>query len=144
MSKKKEQENRKEIGRRIRSTRRSKEMTAQHLAKKAKVSTGYLSEVERGLSPVSVDKLRSIASVLGVDLNFVLEGSAVTNADTSAEVRIPTALAAAAEQLDLSYVVTASLLNGRRSLVAKRSSGPDDEWTAEQWIEFYEKVKEFV
>ena len=144
MSKKKEQENRKEIGRRIRSTRRSKEMTVQHLAKKAKVSTGYLSEVERGLSAVSVDKLRSIASALGVDLNFVLVGSESTSAASSTEVRIPTALAAAAEQLDLSYVVTVSLLSGRRSLVAKRSSGPDDEWTAEQWIEFYEKVKEFV
>jgi transcriptional regulator with XRE-family HTH domain len=144
MSTKKELENRKEIGRRIRSTRRSKELTAQNVAKKAKVSTGYLSEVERGLSPVSVDKLRSIASVLGVDLNFVLEGSDATNRESADEIRIPTALAAAAEQLDLSYVVTVSLLNGRRSLVAKRSSGPDDEWTAEQWIEFYEKVRPFI
>lgn len=144
MSKKKEQENRKEIGRRIRSTRRSKDITAQYVAKKAKVSTGYLSEVERGLSPVSVDKLRSIATVLGVDLSFILEGSDATNSESPTEIRIPTALAAAAEQLDLSYVVTISLLKGRKSLVAKRSSGPDDEWTAEQWIEFYEKVKEFV
>ncbi len=144
MSKKKEQENRKEIGRRIRSTRRSKDMTAQSVAKKANVSTGYLSEVERGLSPVSVDKLRSIASVLGVDLSFVLEDAEATRKETAAEVRIPTALAAAAEQLDLSYVVTISLLDGRKSLVAKRSSGLDAEWTVEQWIEFYEKVKEFI
>lgn len=144
MDEKKEPENRREIGRRIRSTRRSKEMTAQSLATKAKVSTGYLSEVERGLCPVSVDKLRSIASALQVDLKFVLEGSEAGNSESSNEVRIPTALAAAAEQLDLSYVVTISLLNGRASLVAKRSSGTNDEWTAEQWIEFYGKVKEFI
>lgn len=143
MDVKNEQENRKEIGRRIRSTRRSKEMTAQTLAKTAGVSTGYLSEVERGLCPVSVDKLRSIASALKVDLQFVLEGSA-SSVGTTNEVRIPTALAAAAEQLDLSYVVTISLLNGRSSLVAKRSSGPQSEWTAQQWIEFYEKIKEFI
>jgi len=143
MAEKDEQENRKEIGRRIRSTRRSKEMTAQALAKNAGVSTGYLSEVERGLCPVSVDKLRSIASELKVDLQFVLEGTD-TDAAATNEVRIPTALSAAAEQLDLSYVVTISLLNGRSSLVAKRSSGPHSEWTAEQWIEFYQKVKEFI
>lgn len=144
MDEKKEQENRIEIGRRIRSTRRSKDMTAQALAKQAQISTGYLSEVERGLSTVSVDKLRSIASALNVDLQFVLEGSGRTDAKLTSEVRIPTALAAAAEQLDLSYVVTISLLNGRSSLIAKRSTGSNDEWTVEQWIEFYEKVKEFI
>lgn len=144
MDEKKEQNNRREIGRRLRSTRRSRELTTQSLAKKAKISTGYLSEVERGLCPVSVDKLRSIASALQVDLTFILNGADVSIRESADEVWIPTALASAAEQLDLSYIVTISLLNGRASLVAKRSSGASNEWTAEQWIDFYEKVKDFI
>tara|TARA_R110002111_G_scaffold177181_1_gene243211 strand:- start:16324 stop:16683 length:360 start_codon:yes stop_codon:yes gene_type:complete len=119
-------------------------LTTQSLAKKAKISTGYLSEVERGLCPVSVDKLRSIASALQVDLTFILNGADVSIRESADEVWIPTALASAAEQLDLSYIVTISLLNGRASLVAKRSSGASNEWTAEQWIDFYEKVKDFI
>ena len=140
----KEHENRRVIGRRIRSTRRSRDITAQALARAANVSTGYLSEVERGLCPVSIDKLRSIASALQLDMSFVLDGSEPGNGEITKEIRIPTALASAAEQLDLSYVVTISLLNGKASLVAKRSSETKQEWTAEQWIEFYEKVREFI
>ena len=53
-----------EVGRRIKRLRQSQDVTVQELAKRSGVSSGYLSEVERGLSSISVDKLMQIAEGL--------------------------------------------------------------------------------
>ncbi len=77
-------------------------------------------------------------------MSFILEGSNNRERDSCDETRIPAALASAAEQLDLSYVVTVSLLNGQASLIARRSSEAHAEWSTEMWVAFYQKVKEFI
>ena len=131
-----------EVGRRIKRLRQSQDVTVQELAKRSKVSSGYLSEVERGLSAISVDKLMQIAEGLGIGLDALLN-------DTQAEVgqstvQIPAALSAAAEQLNLTHRATLILLKGQRSLTARRSQSDAREWSVDDWLKFHEQVKDYL
>lgn len=132
-----------EVGQRIRASRTAKGWTGQKLAETAQISPAYLSEVERGLSEISSEKLMRIASALDVSVQSLLEG-ALAAAQPGAGVMIPTALAEAAEQLHLSYRDTVRLLEGRSSLMARRSSGAEKEWGAREWVEFHGKVKDYL
>lgn len=132
-----------EVGRRIRSIRMSKGITGQRLAQMARISAPYLSEIERGLSEVSGEKLLRIATSLGVSVQTLLEGSP-PEGQAASGVTIPSALAQAAEQLKLSYRDTVRLLQGRRSLVARRASGGQEDWQVEDWLKFYRKVKDYL
>jgi len=133
-----------EVGRRIRSIRVSKGITGKSLAKMAEISAPYLSEIERGLSEVSGEKLLRIASSLGVSVQTLLDGTAPDSRPTDG-VTIPTALDQAAAQMALSYRDTVRLLQGRQSLVARRSSGgEEEEWQVGDWLEFYQKVKDYL
>ncbi len=67
-----------EVGRRIKQRRQAQTLTVDKLAKKAGVSAGYISEVERGMSAVSVDMLIKIAEGLGSSLDSLLGESDVT------------------------------------------------------------------
>lgn len=132
---------RQEIGHRIKQLRLAKEMTIQELADKAKMSAGYLSEVERGRSALSAEKLAALARCLGTGVDYILTGTG--GPVEPAETRIPAGLADAAQTLDLSYAQTVRLLAGKNSLVAAR--GPKrDEWTAQNWIDFYNKVEPYL
>lgn len=117
-------------------------MTVQELAKKSEVSPGYLSEVERGLSAVSVDKMSQIAAGLGIGVDTLLGEDA--ESAVQEVVQIPAALSAAADQLNLSHRATLTLLRGQRSLTARRSQNDSGEWTLEEWIKFYDQVKDFL
>lgn len=131
-----------EIGQRIRQLRLAKGFTIQELAEKAKMSAGYLSEVERGGSALSAEKLAALAARVGTSVDYVLTGTSGPHHEAS-ETRIPAGLADAAQTLDLSYAQTARLLAGKLSLVAAR--GPErEEWTAQNWIDFYNKVEPYL
>lgn len=58
------------IGPEIRDLRRAREMTLPELSRLSGCSTGFLSQVERGLSSPSVDALRRIATALGVNISW--------------------------------------------------------------------------
>jgi transcriptional regulator with XRE-family HTH domain len=137
-----ENQNRLEVGKRIKSIRQAREMTVQQLATAAGMSPGYLSEVERGLSAISFEKLARIAEELGVTTDFLNDGAG--SQEETDSIRIPVALSTAAEQLGLSYRSTVRLLEGRQSLVARRSSSQEREWSIDDWIKFYERVKEYL
>ena len=131
-----------EVGRRIKRLRQSQDITVQELARRSKVSSGYLSEVERGLSAISVDKLMQIAEGLGIGLDSLLDA---TQAEADqATVQIPAALSAAAEQLNLTHRATLILLKGQRSLTARRSQSEAREWTVNDWLKFHEQVKDYL
>jgi transcriptional regulator with XRE-family HTH domain len=132
-----------EIGVRIKRLRQSQDITAQELAKRSGISAGYLSEVERGLSAVSVVKLRQIAGGLGTGLEVLL-GEKLKHAADKDVVQIPAALSAAADQLNLSHRATLTLLQGQRSLRARRSKSEQDEWDLNDWLKFYEQVKDYL
>lgn len=135
--------NRAELGKRIKDLREKRDMNAQRVAKLAEMSPGYLSEVERGLSAISFEKLVRLAEVLGVSVGY-FEGDQPEAAQPGSEVRIPAALSKAAEKLELSYRATLSLLEGKESLVARRSKSREKEWTVDEWVEFYESVKDYL
>jgi hypothetical protein len=59
-------------------------------------------------------------------------------------IQIPPGLSEAAKVLDLTYAKTLRLLAGKESLVARRSSLTEREWTKEEWIDFYRKVEPYL
>lgn len=133
-----------EVGHRIKRLRLGQDLTVQELAKRSGVSPGYLSEVERGLSAVSVDKLSQIAEGLSVAVEALLGESVAEAGVGDAVVQIPAALSAAADQLNLSHRATLTLLRGQRSLTARRSQSDAREWNLQDWITFYEQVKDYL
>lgn len=131
-----------EIAHRIRTLRRARGISLQRLAETAAISPGYLSEVERAQSAISGEKLAALAENLGVTADYLLSGR--DNTRTNTTVTIPSALSEAATTLNLSYAETLRLLAGKESLVARRSTNVEPEWTKEDWKEFYLKVKPYL
>jgi transcriptional regulator with XRE-family HTH domain len=139
-------ESRKELGLRIRRLRGQKGLTAKALAEMAGLSASYLSEVEKGISAISTEKLQRIAKELGLTLDQMVNRteSAVSQTPTNA-IQIPMALSQAAEELNLSFHQTKRLLGAGTSLVAARgSSSQGREYSKEQWIKLFERVKPFM
>ena len=62
----------KRLGGRIRKLRKGRGLTQEQLAQEAGISDKYLSEVERGVSKVSVEVLDKVASGLNVELRDLL------------------------------------------------------------------------
>jgi transcriptional regulator with XRE-family HTH domain len=137
------EQHRAEVGRRIKMLRLAQDITVHELAKRSTISAGYLSEVERGLSAVSIDKLKDIAGGLGIGVDALLDDSQ-TEAQRQNMIQIPTALSTAAEQLNLSYRATLALFQGRKSLRAKRSNSEQAEWNVDEWVKFYKQVKDYL
>lgn len=131
------------VGRRIKTLRLAQGRTVHELATDAKVSAGYISEVERGLPAVSIDKLSQIADALKIKLDTLL--GELPDEDIAREVvRIPAALSELADRLGLSHRDTLTLLKGQLSLTARRSDNDHGEWDTEKWARFYEKVKDYL
>ncbi len=64
------------IGQTLRQARISQSRTLRDVAKKARVSLGYLSEVERGQKEASSELLNAICEALGLTLSSVMTGVA--------------------------------------------------------------------
>ncbi len=137
-----EKYDRAEVGRRIKRLRQAQDITVQELAKRSKVSSGYVSEVERGLSAISVDKLMQIAEGLGIGLDTLLSEAQPEVAQGT--IQIPAALSDAADQLNLSHRATLTLLRGQKSLTARRSQSELREWDVDDWLKFHEQVKDYL
>jgi len=60
------------LGEALRTTRRSQDRTLREVSSAARVSLGYLSEVERGQKEASSELLAAICRALGVRLSDVL------------------------------------------------------------------------
>ena len=54
------------IGEKIKALRTSQNLTLKQLGEMTNLSTGFLSQMERGLSSIAIDTLETIAGVLGV------------------------------------------------------------------------------
>lgn len=66
-------------GDRIRTLRKSKRKTLTQLAKDTNLSSGYISQIERGLACPSITALNSISKVLGVSLHFFFKEEPESN-----------------------------------------------------------------
>jgi immF control region 10 kDa protein len=67
------------IGDKIKAKRREGGLTQSELADKVGISRNYISDLENGRYIPSVKTLSKIASVLGIDLNFLIEMSEIQN-----------------------------------------------------------------
>jgi transcriptional regulator with XRE-family HTH domain len=116
----------------------------QQLAEEAGMSVGFLSDAERGESGLSGEKINSIARVLGTSTDYLLAGENSPPTLGKGVINIPTALSEAAVKLKLTHEQTIRLLEGRKSLVARRSSAEEKDWAVEEWITFYGTVKDYL
>jgi transcriptional regulator with XRE-family HTH domain len=137
------EQHRAEVGKRIKRLRQAQDITVQELAKRSTISAGYLSEVERGMSAVSIDKLKQVAEGLGIGVDALLDDSQA-EAQGQNMIQIPSALSSAAELLNLSYRATLALFQGQRSLLARRSNSEQAEWDVNEWVKFYQQVKDYL
>lgn len=63
----------KAIGEKIKQLRQDKKMTLKDLSDASELSTGFLSQLERGMSSIAVDTLGELASILDVDLSYFFD-----------------------------------------------------------------------
>ena len=66
------------IGKRIKEARKEKHYTQDVLAEKLDVSIGYVSQLERGITKISLDLLGAIAGILEQDMAYFLDAANVT------------------------------------------------------------------
>lgn len=59
-----------DIGKKVKELRTRKKITLKDLSSKTNLSTGFLSQMERGLTAIATDSLLKIAYALGVNLNY--------------------------------------------------------------------------
>ena len=69
------------IGERIKKKRKGQGLTQDVLAEKLNVSVGYISQVERGITKISLDLLGAISSILSCDVAELVSGSAVRSTE---------------------------------------------------------------
>ena len=65
------------IGERIKRARLVRGMTQEVLAEKLNVSIGYVSQVERGITKISLDLLGAISTILSRDVSYFVSESAI-------------------------------------------------------------------
>ncbi|SHK10490.1 helix-turn-helix domain-containing protein [Paramaledivibacter caminithermalis] len=61
-----------DIGKAIKKLRISKKLTLKDLSDRTGLSTGFLSQLERGLTTIAIDSLENVANALDVDLSYFI------------------------------------------------------------------------
>ena len=69
------------IGERIKKERKSKGMTQDVLSERLGVSIGYVSQVERGITKISLDLLGAISTILDCDIAKLITESATNSGE---------------------------------------------------------------
>lgn len=69
------------VGELVRDLRKARGLTLQSLADEIGRSVGYVSQIERNLSVISIPVLKEIADALGVTINWFFQGSALAPAN---------------------------------------------------------------
>ena len=67
------------IGQRIKDARKECQMTQEILAEQLNVSVGYVSQVERGATKISLDLLGTLSSILDKDLAYFVQNASTGN-----------------------------------------------------------------
>lgn len=59
-----------DIGKKVKQLRTQQKMTLKEVSERTRLSTGFLSQLERGLTSIATDSLAQIAALFGVDLSY--------------------------------------------------------------------------
>jgi transcriptional regulator with XRE-family HTH domain len=132
------------LGDRIRDCRQARGWRLEDLAKKAKVSKGFLSDLENNKQTnAGVNYLRAIAGALDVSLHFLTTGRAAS--PVGAEIQLPASLIDFAKEEQLTLTQTMMLLDARRQIVSHRSNGSrSDNLENFNWRMFYQALKPYL
>lgn len=130
-------------GKRIREIREKRGLTQEELAKKARMSKGFLSDVENDKTNIGSQGILKLANELGASVDYLLAGRVSENAQNE-QIIIPQELSQVAEELSLSYSETLDLLNTFNSAVARRGKKYRKELTVEEWKTFHKAIKEVL
>jgi transcriptional regulator with XRE-family HTH domain len=131
------------LGQRIKARRLELKWTQDELAKRAGISTSFLSDLENKKRSVSAETLLDLARVLSLSLDYLMKGEGETPQQTE-EVQIPASLAEFAKKENISFVQALMLLDMQRQIVAHRRSPESDDLQTVNWRKFYESMKEFL
>jgi transcriptional regulator with XRE-family HTH domain len=127
-------------GDRIKEVRESIRMTQDALADKAKLSKGFISDVENGKRGISAGNLVRLANALGASMDYLAKGETQTSHQRK-PIEIPQELSTAAEQLNLTYSQTLELLETHNSVIARRSARQLDPFTVDQWKKLHVAIQ---
>ena len=58
-----------DIGSRVQNRRKEQKITLKELSERTGLSTGFLSQFERGMTSIAIDSLQNIAKILGMDMD---------------------------------------------------------------------------
>lgn len=129
-------------GDRIRQAREGRGLTQDELARAAKVSKGFLSDVENNKRNISVEYALRIADALGISLDYLMRGEQGKAEVAREPVTIPPELSLAAQELNLTYSETLMLLDAHEAVVARRSNSSVARRTVDDWKRLHEAIKE--
>jgi transcriptional regulator with XRE-family HTH domain len=130
------------LGERIRERRLHLNWKQDTLAEKARISKGFLSDLENSNRSVSADRLLDIARVLGVSLDYLMKGEPSELVED--QIIIPQRLSEFAKRASIPFNHALALLEMRRQIIAHRSVTKSDNPEDFDWEHFYKSVKEFL
>ena len=123
-----------QIGQRIRRLRRESKLTLLEVATAANLSVGFLSQVERNLTGISISSLVNVANALGVPLGTLLEQPRQAQPDSHEGRRESYAVGPTKQRYErLSTTFEGSLLN---AVKVRMMEGYASEWVAHGGDEF--------
>ena len=129
-------------GDRIRSAREHRGWTQERLAQAAGISKGFLSDIENDKRNISSGSALKIADALGISLDYLLRGQSGERERQRQPVSIPPELSRLAEEMELSYRETLTLLEAHQAVVARRSAKLLKPPSVDEWRRFYEAIKD--
>jgi transcriptional regulator with XRE-family HTH domain len=129
-------------GDRIKAARERRNWTQEQLAEAAGISKGFLSDIENDKRNISSESALKIADALGISLDFLLRGETGEREREREPVRIPPELSQFAEEMELSYRATLTLLEAHQAVIARRSAKLVHPPTVEEWRKFYNAIKD--
>jgi transcriptional regulator with XRE-family HTH domain len=69
------------IGAKVKEVRQRNGLTLKEMSEETGLSTGFLSQFERGITTISVDQLANIANILGVKISYFLSETEIDKLD---------------------------------------------------------------
>lgn len=129
-------------GDRIKAARERRNWTQEQLAEAAGISKGFLSDIENDKRNISSESALKIADALGISLDFLLRGKTGERERQRRPVRIPVELSQFAEEMELSYRATLTLLEAHQAVIARRSARLVHPPSVEEWRKFYNAIKD--
>lgn len=70
-----------EMGKRLKEQRKYNHLTQEKIAEMLNISVKHYSEVERGITGLSVENIIKVSNILNVSIDYLLKGTKINNND---------------------------------------------------------------